>query len=94
MATTEKSSRGWLFFFIPATILLCCYFVYQSLHFTSTAEVPDPLNPDFYTLTTARGSELENKPSVEELVQKHYKQLSVDEKKNTFARLEAEYKRD
>jgi len=33
-------------------------------------------------------------PSVDELIQKHYKQLSPEDKKTIFARLEAEIKRD
>ena len=64
MAMTEKSSPGGLFFFIPAIILLCCFFVYQTLHFSPATKDPGPLNPEFYTLSTARGSELANKPIV------------------------------
>lgn len=33
-------------------------------------------------------------PSVDELIQKHYKQLTLEDKKSIFARLEAEVKRD
>ena len=64
MATTRTTPRLWLFFFIPAILILSIFLIYQSLILTPAIAEPELLNPSWYTLSTARGSELQNKPIV------------------------------
>lgn len=64
MATNEMPTRWWLFFFIPALVLLGFFFLYQTLQESQAVSEPEPLQPDHYTLTTARGKELINKSIV------------------------------
>lgn len=64
MAPTDTPTRWWLFFFILPTVLLSCFFVYKTLVIPPVSAEPQPLKSEWYTLTTARGNDLENKPMV------------------------------
>lgn len=56
--------RWWLLFLIPLIVLLSFYFLYQTFPIAPAAGEPDLLKPEWYSLTTARGAELENKSIV------------------------------
>ena len=64
MATTGTTTRLWLFFYIPAIILLSVFLIYRSLSAVPVAAEPEPLNSAWYTVVTARGTDLQNKPIV------------------------------
>ncbi len=60
----NKTPVQWWLFLIPVFVVLFFYFLDQTFPLAPQAKEPEPLNPEWYTLTTARGTELENKSIV------------------------------
>ena len=64
MATNEKPTPWWLFFFLPATLGISCLFIYTTFAGHATTPISEKLKPDYYKIETARGMELTQKPMV------------------------------
>lgn len=64
MATSEKPTPWWLFFFLPAVLVLSCFFIYTTVSGDSPPPKPTKLDPSFYRVETARGTLLEQKSIV------------------------------
>lgn len=64
MGRNGRSVDWWLFFFIPALLVLSCYLIFKTVVNESVAEQPQPLTKTFYTVETARGATLKNKSIV------------------------------
>lgn len=61
MPTNEKPTPWWLFFFLPVIISVSCLFIYKTFAEQPAAPIAKKLKPEYYTVETARGAELETK---------------------------------
>lgn len=57
-------ARWWLYFFIPTAAVLSCFFLFQTFQTPAASAEPELLQPEWYSVATARGEELKNKPMV------------------------------
>lgn len=58
------TTRWWLCVFVPVMLVLSCFLIYKSIPSAPAAKKLEPINPDWYSVETARGDYLKSNPIV------------------------------